>query len=232
MGTGTHGKGTVQAMVDLERVENSRRRRPQGEPLGVMKLTIQQFFLVDGESTQWQGVQPDVALPDPASHIESGERFLDNAIPFSRIDPLPAALLSHPNWDVAVLREKSRARQALEPTFAKVTARGEYLSARRNETTVALQRESWLAQRTKDHDELERLDPKVEAGPERFRVKLVEYGPVAPNTESPKRAKGATHIDRWKENLARDPWVEEAMLLIADMAGSKAPTKTVAVQSK
>lgn len=215
VGTGpTHGKGTVQAMIDLDRVAGP----VEGQPLGVAKLTIQQFFLVDGESTQWRGVQPDVVLPDPASHVESGERYLDNAIPWSKINALPATPWPHHNWQEKALAAKSLERQAKQPVFAKITARGQYLLTRREQTVVPLKREAWLEQRDKDRETLEQLDAKLDEGPDRVSVKLVEYRPSAPVAESPARKATGGRVDKWKETLAHDPWVEESLRLLADMA--------------
>ena len=226
VGTTTHGKGTVQAMVDLDRMEDRRSKR---EPLGVAKLTIQQFFLVDGESTQWRGVQPDVALPDPAVHVESGERYLENAIPWSSIPPLPAAPWSHRNWDAKALEEKSKPRQEAQPVFGKVRERGSYLLARRKETVVPLKLEAWQAQRKNDEETLEKLDPKLEDGPDRFAVKLINYRAEDAVEATPARKNGPKRVDKWKESLAHDPWVEEALFLLTDMAGpQKASQKAAA----
>jgi carboxyl-terminal processing protease len=218
VGTGpTHGKGTVQAMIDLDRVAGA----VEGQPLGVAKLTVQQFFLVDGESTQWRGVQPDVVLPDPTAHVESGERFLDNAIPWSSINPLPATPWPQHDWSVSALNEKSHARQLAQPIFGKVTARSEYVLTRRKDTLVPLKREAWLAQREKDREALESLDAKLAQGPERFSVKLVDYRPVAPSLAAPAREPSRPRVDKWKETLAHDPWVEESLYLLLDMAEKK-----------
>lgn len=223
----THGKGTVQAMIDLDRVSGA----VAGQPLGVVKLTVQQFFLVDGESTQWRGVQPDVLLPDPTAHVESGERFLDNAIPWSRIDALPAKPWAQHDWSVPRLLEKSQARQAAQPVFAKITARGEYVLTRRKQTLVPLKRETWISQRDKDRQALDALDAKLDEGPERFSVKLVEYRPVAPNPVAPARESSRPRVDRWKEALAHDPWVEETLNLLMDM-NEKAPGKPAAPRTE
>jgi carboxyl-terminal processing protease len=231
VGTGpTHGKGTVQAVADLESVVGPM----DGQPLGVMKLTIQQFFLVDGESTQWRGVQPDVVLPDPASHVESGERYLDNAIPFSQVAPLPATPSPH-DWKPSVLAEDSKARQAHEPVFAQITHRGEYLEERRHDTLLPLERQAWIAQREKDKATLEKLDPKLEDGPPRFEVKPMEYRSDAPPVEAAKSVDANGHERvlksdgkrevRWEDTLAHDPWVEEALRLLADMVSGKADAK-------
>jgi carboxyl-terminal processing protease len=229
VGTGpTHGKGTVQAVADLESVVGPM----EGQPLGVVKLTIQQFFLVDGESTQWRGVQPDVVLPDPASHVESGERYLDNAIPFTKVAPLPATPTPH-EWNVTNLVEVSRARQASTPAFAQITHRGEYLQQRRNETLLPLKRDAWLVQREKDREALEKLDPKLDDGPARFEVKPFEYRPSELTEadkvrEAEQREKNAKKNGeekreaRWEDTLAHDPWVEEALRLLGDMTSAPA----------
>jgi carboxyl-terminal processing protease len=214
VGTGpTHGKGTVQAMIDLDRVGGALK----GQPLGMTKLTVQQFFLVDGESTQWRGVQPDVVLPDPAAHVESGERYLDNAIPWSQIAPLPAEPWAHHDWNAELLAEQSRARQAAEPVFGMIKARSDYVLTRRKQTLVPLKLEAWIALRDEDRQALDKLDAKLEEGPERFSVKLVEYRPVAPSPVAPARESSRKRVDKWKDTLARDPWVQETLRLLADM---------------
>jgi carboxyl-terminal processing protease len=217
VGTTTHGKGTVQAMADLDGLVGA----IEGQPLGVVKLTIQQFFLVDGESTQWKGVTPDVSMPDPASHIESGERYLDNAIPWSQVKPLPATPWSHPGWNKTALAEKSQKRQAASPVFEKVLARGAYLAERRKDTVVPLELKAWSEQRKKDKDELEKLDPKLEDGPSRFKVEIVDYRPSAQPAEAapanPARKTSEDKAQKWEEALSKDPWVEEALNLLGDM---------------
>src|SRR5947207_8375200 len=66
VGTGpTHGKGTVQTLADLDRITGRK------DDLGVLKLTIEQFFRVSGASTQLQGVVPDIVLPDPEGFVDT-----------------------------------------------------------------------------------------------------------------------------------------------------------------
>lgn len=235
VGTGpTHGKGTVQAVADLDRLLGV----PAEQPLGVMKLTVQQFFLVDGRSTQWEGVQPDIVLPDPAAHIESGERYLDHAIPFSQIPPLKTKPWQA-SWDEAALANKSKERQAAEAAFAKIQARGEYLLKRRADTMLPLKLDAWRAQREQDKKALEELDPKLDEGPPRFSLELVSYGTgekAAPkNKAEAAESKGPrSRSERWQESLVRDPWVEEALRLLADMTegakGQKPNTKATATK--
>jgi carboxyl-terminal processing protease len=208
-GTATHGKGTVQVLLDLDRmVEN------KGKPLGVLKLTIQQFFRINGESTQWRGVVPDVELPDPAAHIESREKHLDNAIPWSKIEPLKY-LNSDPQWSAAALAPNSKQRVSNQSVFAKLAKQSEYIKTRRDMTKVSLNRDKWLAQRAKDKKTLEELDAKLSEGKPRFAVKVVTPGSKAKPTVKNDR------IEEWRKTLSRDPWVEEALYLLSDMVKAR-----------
>lgn len=80
VGESTHGKGTVQQIVDLNRFFN--------EPdiqAGELKLTLQKFYRVTGSSTQMKGVVPDVQLPTPYDADKFGERSYPNAMPWDEI---------------------------------------------------------------------------------------------------------------------------------------------------
>ena len=55
----TFGKGTVQSIVQID--DHSRRRDRKNQ--GALKLTIQQFYRANGDSTQIKGVPPDIHIP-------------------------------------------------------------------------------------------------------------------------------------------------------------------------
>lgn len=215
VGTGpTHGKGTVQALVDLDKM----RGRP-GDPLGVLKLTIQQYFRVDGESTQWRGVVPDVILPDPASYVDSGERSLFHSIPWSAIDPLPYKPVGH-KWDPKKLADASKARVGGQSVFQKVEAFSKELKSRRDDTIVDIKRDDWLVERKKDKQAIDALDPKLSEGKPRFEVVALEEAPLTgPGGTVDKGIK--SRIDKWRQDLARDPWLEEALWVLEDMRAAK-----------
>ncbi len=84
IGETTFGKGTVQNLVDLDRWPGNEGRR-----YGQVKLTIAQFFLPDGSSTQNKGVVPDIAFPVMVDASEFGESTYDNALPWTRIAAVP-----------------------------------------------------------------------------------------------------------------------------------------------
>jgi carboxyl-terminal processing protease len=84
IGETTFGKGTVQNLVDLDRWPANESPR-----FGSVKLTIAQFFRVDGGSTQHKGVVPDIAFPVSVDASEYGESTYENALPWTRIAALP-----------------------------------------------------------------------------------------------------------------------------------------------
>ncbi|MGN6512613.1 MAG: carboxy terminal-processing peptidase [Lysobacteraceae bacterium] len=84
IGETTFGKGTVQNLVDLDRWPANEAAR-----YGQVKLTIAQFFLPGGSSTQNKGVVPDVRFPASVDATEFGESTYDNALPWTRIASVP-----------------------------------------------------------------------------------------------------------------------------------------------
>ena len=82
IGETTFGKGTVQSLLDLDDYASADR-----PGLGQLKLTMAQFFRVNGGSTQNRGVEPDISFPTWGDPDEYGERALNNALPWTSIDP-------------------------------------------------------------------------------------------------------------------------------------------------
>jgi carboxyl-terminal processing protease len=81
VGEPTFGKGTVQNIVDLNRFSRS------NADYGRLKTTIAQFFRINGGSNQHKGVIPDITFPTAELSDETGERSLDNALPWDEIRP-------------------------------------------------------------------------------------------------------------------------------------------------
>jgi carboxyl-terminal processing protease len=82
IGEPTFGKGTVQSLLDLDDYA------PSDSPgMGQLKITMAQFFRVNGGSTQNRGVEPDIRFPSVGTPEEYGESSLTNALPWTSIDP-------------------------------------------------------------------------------------------------------------------------------------------------
>jgi carboxyl-terminal processing protease len=81
IGQRTFGKGTVQNLYSLDQYV----RRPEGEGLGQLTLTIGKYYRVTGESTQHRGVTPDISLPSPIDADVVGESVRETALPWDTI---------------------------------------------------------------------------------------------------------------------------------------------------
>ena len=95
IGEPSFGKGTVQSVLNLDRLTENERPK-----YGELTLTIAQFFRIDGNSTQLLGVKPDIRFPELADEEDYGESSFDNALPSSRIKPAHYA----PAGDVGLRR--------------------------------------------------------------------------------------------------------------------------------
>jgi carboxyl-terminal processing protease len=216
VGNPTHGKGTVQTVVDLDKVTGAH------EDLGSLKLTIEQFFRITGGSTQREGVTPDVVLPNPAGYVDTGERTLDHAIAWSHVDPAMHADWPA-TWKDADLVAKSTTRVAKDPILSKIAAAVAVLRARKDDTRVPLQRTAWLARRDAQKAALDAASPELDKQPAQFTVTPIgEAVPAAtsPPVPTPAGANGKPPVDaltRWRDNLARDPWVAEGMNVLGDI---------------
>jgi carboxyl-terminal processing protease len=147
--TTTHGKGTVQNVMPVQNqmfrvLGNSTNR-------GALKLTINQFYRVNGDSTQNRGVESDVVLPSLLDHMDLGESSLENALAFDRINPA-----QHVIYDVvtpgiiASLKDASARRVAADPKFADVKKDIDRFVERKNRKAVSLNEEQLRKEREAD----------------------------------------------------------------------------------
>ena len=133
----THGKGTVQSLLDLGR--QLFQRLPNAPSLGALKITMQQFYRPGGRSTQMEGVKSDVELPSITNHLPVGEADLDHAIPFDRIDSAEFTSTDKVTDSmVKILRERSAERVAADEEFLELATDIARYEERKNEKTISL----------------------------------------------------------------------------------------------
>jgi carboxyl-terminal processing protease len=115
----THGKGTVQSLLD---VGEQLFKVPNAMPMGALKITISQFYRPDGDSTQQRGVLADVELPSITTHMtDVSESDLDYALPFDKVASLGFQRFDDVNPAVCdQLRRLSEQRVQNSEKFQKV----------------------------------------------------------------------------------------------------------------
>ncbi|MES9898900.1 MAG: carboxy terminal-processing peptidase [Sedimenticola sp.] len=131
IGEPTFGKGTVQTLVDLGRLI------PKGNnKLGLLRLTMAQFFRINGGSTQFRGVVPDIIYPSASDSEEHGERGLDNALPWAEIRP--ASFEYQGLSSLQKYRGQHQARIKSDPGFLYLENQAALLKEVRDRDTVSL----------------------------------------------------------------------------------------------
>jgi carboxyl-terminal processing protease len=149
----THGKGTVQSLLDLGHELGFLVRIKDPPKMGALKITMQQFYRPNGDSTQKRGVIPDITLPSLSNHIGMGEADLDHAMDFDRVPP--GRFTKHEMVDRDMVRKliaKSTARIKKSDEFAKQIERIERYKRYKEEKSISLNEKEFLARRESDRD--------------------------------------------------------------------------------
>ena len=115
IGEPSFGKGTVQTLINLDKFSQSDKMK-----FGELKMTIAQFFRINGGTTQLRGVTPDIKFPVTSDDDSFGESSYENALPWVQIKPatfLPAGDLKEL---VNPLQKKHDTRVAKDRDFLDI----------------------------------------------------------------------------------------------------------------
>jgi len=113
LGEQTYGKGTVQNLIDINRLMHS-----SDNKYGQLKLTIAKYYRINGGSTQHLGVIPDIKFPsyfdDPQKYGESSE---PSALPWDQINAAEYHKYSDMQRFISELKKKHEERIEKNPEF-------------------------------------------------------------------------------------------------------------------
>ena len=221
IGSQTFGKGTVQTLIPLNR--------------GQLKLTAAKFYRISGESTQHQGVTPDVAFPTLVDSKQIGESTLDDAMPWDMIKPAVYKPIDRLSPSIVTLRQRHEQRAANDPHFAyylALRARSEensrklYLSlneaTRRAEKSaddawrLALENQLRIATNKAPASDLDELEALVEAETETAEDDATTDNALVDDNEDAVAA-SATTATPIPELVDNDPLLQEAGNIVADL---------------
>lgn len=183
----THGKGSVQQVVEMKQLSRALARAP--DKTGAAKFTIQKYYLPSGDSTQLKGVIPDIVLPSIDEYISNiGEADLPKALVWDQIkssffdgEPLDEKVLEP-------LRQASLERQETFEDFAFLKRNVAWFKNRQEQKLISVNLEQRLRQ--KEGDDAFRKEMKLE----RERIAKADYPftpiylgpPPAPRIRAPK----------------------------------------------
>lgn len=214
IGEPTYGKGTVQQMVDLNRYAVG----TIDAKLGQLKLTMAQFFRVNGDSTQNRGIIPDILFPTAKLNDDIGERTLENALPWARIEAADFIPYRRDNTDLSLIQQRHLKRVDSDSGFEFLLAQAEVRKEVLDKTTVTLLMSARKAEREKQENaSLERIN--------RFRISVG----LKPNEKSDfDEEENSSRDDEAFTDAVKQIELKEAAAILVDLIHMLQPDKGVA----
>ncbi|MNK25082.1 Tail-specific protease precursor [compost metagenome] len=192
------GKGTVQTFVELNRFLNT------NDDFGALKLTIQKFYRVTGESTQRKGVESDLKMKDFFSYAEVGERFDQFALPWDKIETTSYKKLTGLN--IPQLQAELDKQLAGNSNYKMLQESAEWKEALDKEETITLNQAKFNELMKTRKAQIEKFK-----GLEKFNngLKFTLHPDEAERIK--KDEVFAKKTENWRKNLERDFYLEETV---------------------
>ena len=201
----TFGKGTVQNVIDLNRIISG---GTHGD-LGAVKLTTDKFYRINGGSTQLEGVKSDIIVKNQYSYIEMGEKDQDNPLAWDSIEPASYRLWSNQiNYDYALSQSAKRLKDNPYIQLLEKQARG--IENQQDDFTYTLNYQDYLNEQEANRKISEKFNELKD-----YKSELTfEWTPEAgvDQDEVVKERKR-----RWIESLQQDFYIDEAVSILEDL---------------
>jgi carboxyl-terminal processing protease len=203
----TYGKGTVQNVLDLNRMV---RNNSNGD-MGALKFTTQKFYRINGGSTQLEGVKSDVIVPDRYSYIDIGEKDMDNPLPWDKIDAVDYKVWGN-YFDYNTTISKSKERMANNEQLKLIDANAQWVKKIQDKESYTLKYQDYKNEMRLNEEEAKRFEKLSEYTTNLsfkslpYEIKLMEQDSVLKEKRN-----------RWHKSLAKDVYIEEALNVLNDL---------------
>lgn len=198
VGETTYGKGTVQTSRNISYPADAR-LHPDWPELGGAQYTVQKFYRINGGSTQLKGVDPDIDMTQSKYIDETGERYLDNALPWDKIASADYLTVANIKPLLPELKSKHIARIKKNPEFIYIEEDIKRLNDKKDrQYIVSLNRKERETEQKRDEDrDLKRMNE---------RLSREGLKPITKLSDLPKDYKKP------------DPFLDEAVEMLLDLA--------------
>ena len=198
------GKGTVQTFVDLNRFLNT------NDDFGSLKLTIQKFYRVTGESTQRKGIESDFKMKDFFTYAEIGERYDDYALAWDKIPAVPYQRMNY--FTVQALQKDMEARLMNNKAYQLVQESAQWKENLDKEESISLNL-------TKFNEVMKTRKAQIEKfkALDKFNNGLVFTLNPDEILREKKDEVFAKKSQNWKKNLQRDLYLQEAVIIASQL---------------
>lgn len=195
-GEHTHGKGTVQAMMDMNK-NLPLLQLQKYDDLGALKLTIQKFYRINGGSTQYKGVEPDLVVPSMFDYLETGEKYMDYSLPWDQVENVDYLRWQGDRSAKEQMRQAGKQWAENSMAFNKIREETEKAKIRAKQTNVGV----YLDGMWKDRGEAKATREEAKAAG-LLQEDADDDGP-APGREK-----------KLDEQIATDPYIQVALYLL------------------
>ncbi len=203
----TYGKGTVQNVIDFNQFVKS---NSMGD-LGALKTTTQKFYRINGGSTQLEGVSSDIVMPDRYAYVKAGERDVDNAMPWDKIDPADYTTWNkQTNFDLAISNSKKRLEQNKQLKLIDENAK--WINDRSEDDVYSLKMDKFKEEQRSLEETAKKYKP-ISEYQNKLNFVSLPYEKIAIQSDVTLKEKR----ERWHENLSKDIYVEEALNVLDDL---------------
>ena len=203
----TYGKGTVQNVLDLNKMIRS---NTNGD-MGAFKFTIQKYYRINGGSVQLEGVKSDIVIPNRYSYIDFGEKEQDNPLEWDKITAVEYTPWVS-NFDYSSAIEKSKLRIESNEYLKLIDDNAKWIKSIRDNEEFTLNYFTYIDKikedelTAKNFEKLKDFKTDLEFKSLPYEINLFEKD----STLELKR-------NRWHKNLAKDLYIEEALNVLNDL---------------
>lgn len=209
----TFGKGTVQNMVDLNRIISG---NTYGD-LGALKITTDKFYRITGGSTQLEGVKSDVVIPDRYQYVDMGEKDQDNPLAWDRISPAAyTPWIKDFNFQYAI--ENSKSRLSKNSMIALIEEQAMRIKEQQNDYSYSLNYQTFKQEQDADRVASEKFEVLSKYSSAYDFTWLPEADFSLQGTTTFPNKDYAEKRKRWAEELKKDLYISEAVNILEDMS--------------
>ncbi len=202
IGGHSYGKGTVQNLIELTRVQGN-----EFGDLGALKWTTKKFYRINGGSTQRKGVTPDILIPDNYMFLEVREKDEPTSLPWDKIEPAKYNPYSIAHKQDIVNSEQSRIDSM--PLFKNIKKKARWVANNKKDTKIYLNIDKYIEDLKKSEEIGKRFDSLT-----KFESNLIiESLPEDIQTKAQDTV-FKTKRDKWIKSIKKDPYISEAVKVL------------------
>jgi len=200
------GKGTVQTFVSLNRFLDTQ------DDYGDLKVTIQKFYRVSGESTQLKGVSSDIVMDDYFTYEEVGEEYGKYTLPWDRIEPADGYTKIPIDFNREEIIKRSQERIKDNKIYQLLLESARWRQSLRKEDKISLNRKQFFKLMSKRKEEIKKFEPLTKYDND---LKFTQHENEIERMKTDETF--SVKSKNWIKNLSRDIYLREAVNVISEI---------------